>query len=111
MTGEVSAPRQILLPPCTKRTTCAAASGDTRPMPGTGAGGGSGRSLALTRRDLTVLAAIVVLAAAVRLVGLNYPPRTVVDEFWYGRDGCFYWKDSADACGMANLQAPDRDVQ
>jgi dolichyl-phosphate-mannose-protein mannosyltransferase len=66
---------------------------------------------ALTRRNVALLAAIVVLAAAVRLVGINYPPRTAVDEFWYARDGCFYWKGSAEACGMGNLQASDRDVR
>jgi hypothetical protein len=65
----------------------------------------------ITRRDLALVAAIVVLAAAVRLVGINYPARTAVDEFWYARDGCFYWKASAEPCGMGNLQAPDRDVR
>jgi dolichyl-phosphate-mannose--protein O-mannosyl transferase len=65
----------------------------------------------ITGRELGLLGAIVVLAAAVRLVGINYPPRTAVDEFWYARDGCFYWKGSVEGCGMGNLQAPDRDVR
>jgi len=64
----------------------------------------------ITRRDLTLLAVIVALAAVVRIVGVTFPPRTAVDEFWYARDGCFYWKASTDACGLENLKAPDRDV-
>lgn len=64
----------------------------------------------MTRRDWALLGAIVVLAAIVRIVAVNFPPRSVVDEFWYARDGCYYWKAVADACRMANLVVPDRDV-
>ena len=64
----------------------------------------------MTRRDSILLFLIAVLAAVVRIVAVNFPPRTVVDEFWYARDGCFYWRASAEECGMANLVAPDRDV-
>ena len=58
-----------------------------------------------------MLLLIVLFAGAVRLVGVNFPSRTVVDEFWYVRDGCYYWTGSVDACGLAGLEAPDRDVE
>jgi dolichyl-phosphate-mannose--protein O-mannosyl transferase len=65
----------------------------------------------LTRQNLLALAAILVVAAAVRFIGINYPPKPMVDEAWYARDGCYYWKGSAEACGMGpNVEAPDRDI-
>lgn len=69
------------------------------------------RSRILTRQNLLVLGVVLVIAAAVRLIGINYPPQTEVDEAWYARDGCFYWKGSAEGCGMGvGVQAPDRDI-
>ena len=64
----------------------------------------------MTRRDWALLCVIVVFAAAARLVFLDSPPGLVLDEFWYARDGCFYWRASAAECGLTNLVAPDRDV-
>lgn len=66
---------------------------------------------ALGRRAWAALLLVLLVAAAVRLVGVNFPPRTVVDEFWYVRDGCYYWTGSVGACALAGLEAPDRDVQ
>lgn len=53
---------------------------------------------------------VVALASAVRLLGVNFPSRMVVDEFWYVRDGCYYWTGSVETCALAGLEAPDRDV-
>ena len=61
-------------------------------------------------RDWVVAAVIAVVAGALRAVSLNVPSRALLDEFWYARDGCFYWRASVEACGMAGLVPPDRDV-
>lgn len=66
---------------------------------------------ALARRDWILLSVLAAAAAAVRLVSVRWPSRTVVDEFWYARDGCYYWRRSAEACGLRHLVAPDRDVR
>jgi len=66
---------------------------------------------ALDRRAGAVLLLILLVAAAMRLVGINFPSRMVVDEFWYVRDGCYYWMGSVEACALAGLEAPDRDVE
>ena len=57
-----------------------------------------------------ILGTILVLAALVRVLAIGSPPRLILDEYWYARDGCFYWRGSAAECGMAGLMAPDRDV-
>lgn len=64
----------------------------------------------LGRRDWAIASLVALFAGAVRGWALNAPSRPLLDEFWYARDGCFYWKASAEACGMARLVAPDRDV-
>ncbi len=64
----------------------------------------------MMRRDWALLCLIVMLAAVARLAFLDSPSRMVLDEYWYARDGCFYWRGSAAECGMKNLEAPDRDV-
>jgi dolichyl-phosphate-mannose--protein O-mannosyl transferase len=50
------------------------------------------------------------VAFVVRAWALNAPSSELLDEFWYARDGCFYWRGSLEWCGMAGLVAPDRDV-
>jgi dolichyl-phosphate-mannose--protein O-mannosyl transferase len=65
---------------------------------------------AIGRRDWSIALAITFLAFAVRAWDLNVPSTALLDEFWYARDGCFYWRGSQEACGMAGLVAPDRDV-
>ena len=64
----------------------------------------------MTLRDWTVLGVIVFIAAGLRLAALDSPERLVLDEFWYARDGCYYWRGAEAECGLANLVAPDRDV-
>ena len=65
----------------------------------------------MTPRDWALLGIIVLIAAGTRLAALDSPQRMVLDEYWYARDGCFYWRGSQAECGLANLVAPDRDVQ
>ncbi len=67
-------------------------------------------SPAISRRDWAILIAVAAVSMAVRLVLVNFPSRFVVDEYWYARDGCFYWRGSLEACRLAGLVAPDRDV-
>jgi dolichyl-phosphate-mannose--protein O-mannosyl transferase len=62
------------------------------------------------RQGSVLLLLVVALAALVRLIAVNEPPRTVFDEAWYARDGCYYWRASVEACGMADAVAPDRDI-
>ena len=64
----------------------------------------------LGRRDWAIAFLVALSAGALRAWALNVPSRPLLDEFWYARDGCFYWRASAEACGMARLVAPDRDV-
>jgi dolichyl-phosphate-mannose--protein O-mannosyl transferase len=64
----------------------------------------------LGRRDWAIAFLVALSAGALRAWALNVPSRPLLDEYWYGRDGCFYWRASAEACGMARLVAPDRDV-
>lgn len=64
----------------------------------------------LDRRGALTLVLILAVAAAVRIIGVNFPSRPVVDEFWYVKDGCYYWTGSVERCGLAGLEAPDRDV-
>jgi dolichyl-phosphate-mannose-protein mannosyltransferase len=61
-------------------------------------------------RSWVVLLGVAAIAVVVRLVAFNEPARTVFDEAWYARDGCYYWLMSAEACGMGDAVAPDRDV-
>ena len=64
----------------------------------------------MKRLDWFLLSLITTLAAVVRVIGVRYPSTPLVDEYWYARDGCYYWRSSVDACGMADLAPPDRDV-
>ena len=64
----------------------------------------------MTRRDWGALALIASLAAIVRIIAVNSPSSTLLDEYWYARDGCYYWKSSVEECGMTGLIPPDRDV-
>lgn len=65
----------------------------------------------MSARDWALLGVIVLIAAGLRLGGLGSPPRLVLDEYWYARDGCFYWQGSQTRCDLATLVAPDRDVR
>ncbi len=70
----------------------------------------STRRAVVEHRDWAIALGITFLAAAVRAWDLNVPSTALLDEFWYARDGCFYWRESQEACGMTGLVAPDRDV-
>ena len=61
-------------------------------------------------RDWLLAAGLAGMAGALRAFDLNFPPTLILDEFWYARDGCYYWRHSLDACHLSGLVPPDRDV-
>ena len=64
----------------------------------------------MTRLDWLALSLVTCFAGVIRVVAVGYPRSTVLDEYWYARDGCYYWRASVDACGMRGLRPPDRDA-
>lgn len=63
-----------------------------------------------TGRDFAFLALIVSVGGLLRAWHLNVPQRSVFDESWYARDGCWYHLVSKSACGLENFVASDRDT-
>lgn len=57
------------------------------------------------RVEWLLLAAVVAIAAVLRLVSLGRPAGLVFDEIFYAVDGCFYVEGSADICGVSELTA------
>ena len=52
------------------------------------------------RRDTVLFAAVVALAAAVRLYELGAPGELIFDEVYYAQDACSYLGGGAATCGV-----------
>jgi len=58
------------------------------------------RAVRILRNPVFVIAAVTVLAGAVRFANLSYPPTLVFDETYYAKDACLYLSEPAKDCGL-----------
>lgn len=56
-----------------------------------------------TRLDTLSVSTVTLVAAALRLVGLNRPTDLVFDEIFYARDACWYVAGTESVCGITDL--------
>jgi dolichyl-phosphate-mannose--protein O-mannosyl transferase len=65
------------------------------------------RAVRILRNPVFAIAAVTILAGAVRFANLSYPPTLVFDETYYAKDACIFLSEAPKDCGLklANEQS------